>query len=302
MSKQQQQRRPSRSQPSRAKPKSKGGKQVAAARRSTRTPWIIATAVIVIGVAAVAAVATGRHTAAGDQLAPAALVQKVTSVPTATFDAVGAGSAHPAPVAVNTPALTQNGKPEVLYMGAEYCPYCATERWAMVVALSRFGTFTGLKTTHSSSTDVFADTQTFSFHGATYQSRWLAFTGVEMQSNQQQGDGYATLDTPTSAEQQILASYDRPPYVGTSAASSGGIPFIDFGGKFLVDGVTYDPTVLQGKSADAIAGALQDATSSVAQGAVGAANTFTAAICSLTHNQPATVCTDPMITKLQGSQ
>ena len=38
------------------------------------------------------------------------------------------------------PALTSGGKPEILYVGAEYCPYCAAERWAMVVALSRFGT------------------------------------------------------------------------------------------------------------------------------------------------------------------
>ena len=171
---------------------------------------------------------------------------------------------------MTAPALTQDGKPEVLYMGAEYCPYCATERWAMVIALSRFGTFSGLKTTHSSSTDVYPNTQTFSFHGATYQSRWIAFTGVEMQSNQRQGDGYATLDTPTGAQQQILNTYDRAPYVGTGASSSGGIPFIDFGGKFLVSGATYDPSVLQGQTADAHRGrarATRPATSRKARSA-----------------------------------
>ena len=36
-------------------------------------------------------------------------------------------------------------------MGAEYCPYCAAQRWAMIVALSRFGTFSGLTTVHSAS-------------------------------------------------------------------------------------------------------------------------------------------------------
>ena len=51
---------------------------------------------------------------------------------------------------VNGTALTSNGKPEVLFLGGEYCPYCAAERWSMVNALSRFGTFTGLTTTHSS--------------------------------------------------------------------------------------------------------------------------------------------------------
>ena len=47
------------------------------------------------------------------------------------------------------------GKPEILYIGAEYCPYCATERWPLAVALSRFGTFTGLRGIHSSATDVY---------------------------------------------------------------------------------------------------------------------------------------------------
>ncbi len=42
-------------------------------------------------------------------------------------------------------------------MGAEYCPFCAAQRWAMVNAFSRFGTFTGLTTTHSSSTDTDAE-------------------------------------------------------------------------------------------------------------------------------------------------
>jgi hypothetical protein len=192
-----------------------------------------------------------------------------------------------------------NGKPQVLYVGAEYCPYCATERWPMIVALSRFGTFSGLKTTHSSSTDVYPNTQTFSFHDAKYTSPYLDFTGVEMQSNKQQGDGYAPLDKLTAAQQKIFDTYDNPPYV--SSQSSNGIPFIDFGGKYIVDSVTYDPAVLQGKSASDIASALSDPTTKVAQGADGAANTFTAAICSLTHDQPAKVCGDPVIMSIETS-
>src|SRR5438309_707950 len=42
------------------------------------------------------------------------------------------------------PLLTFAGKTEVLYIGAEYCPYCAAERWSLVVALSKFGSFSGL--------------------------------------------------------------------------------------------------------------------------------------------------------------
>ena len=101
--------------------------------------------------------------------------------------------------------------------------------------------------------------------------------------------------TSSAAEQaQIFATYDAPPYT----TSSGGIPFIDFGGKFLVSGVAYDPSVLSGRTADDIASALADPTTSISKGAVGAANTFTAAICSLTNGQPAAVCNDPTIKEI----
>jgi hypothetical protein len=170
----------------------------------------------------------------------------------------------------------------------------------MVVALSRFGSFSGLKTTQSSSVDQYPNTHTFSFHGATYTSPYLAFTGVEMQSNQQQGDGYATLDTPTAEQQQLLATYDTPAYLG-AGATTGAIPFIDFGGRFLVSGATYSAAVLEGKSQNEIAAALSDPTSAIGRGAIGVANSFTAAICSLTQNRPALVCTDPTIQRIEAS-
>ena len=53
----------------------------------------------------------------------------------ARLDKIGNGggqvSGTPKAVTSGTP-LTANGKPEMLYMGAEYCPYCAAERWAMI--------------------------------------------------------------------------------------------------------------------------------------------------------------------------
>ena len=81
----------------------------------------------------------------------ASVVTNVTSVPASALDTVGdgSGSVTAKPTSISGTALTANGKPEVLYVGAEYCPYCAAERWAMIVALSRFGTFSGLATIHS---------------------------------------------------------------------------------------------------------------------------------------------------------
>src|SRR6266568_183753 len=85
------------------------------------------------------------------------------SVPATTLDRAAAGPVYPAkgstyPHAIRTirprgPLLTASGKPEIVYVGAEYCPFCAAERWALSVALSRFGSFSGLRLIHSSSTD-----------------------------------------------------------------------------------------------------------------------------------------------------
>src|SRR6266516_3727623 len=101
----------------------------------------------------------------------ASVVSKVTSVPASTLDEIGKGSftGKIPPINGGTP-LTSGGKPEMLYMGAEYCPYCAAERWSMIVALSRFGTFSGLSTVHSASVsgagnkEPFPNTPTFTFY------------------------------------------------------------------------------------------------------------------------------------------
>lgn len=48
------------------------------------------------------------------------------------------------PVGVPTspaPPLLVNGRPTVIYLGAISCAYCAENRWAMALALSRFGAF-----------------------------------------------------------------------------------------------------------------------------------------------------------------
>jgi len=42
------------------------------------------------------------------------------------------------------PLLTVNGKPAVVYLGAISCVYCGENRWAMALALSRFGIFQDL--------------------------------------------------------------------------------------------------------------------------------------------------------------
>ena len=216
------------------------------------------------------------------------VVAETTSVPASTLAAVGAGSVTVPPKAVTGPALTSGGKPETLYIGAEYCPFCAFERWGMVVALSRFGTFSGLHTVHSSSTDVYPNTPTFTFHGSSYTSKYVTFTAVEETTNVRQGNGYTPLQQPTAAQQALLNKYDP----------GGSIPFVDFGNRYTIIGASANPQVLSGKSWQTIASSLHDPASPIAQAVLGTANYMTAALCKLTGNQPATVCT-PAVTALQ---
>jgi len=221
------------------------------------------------------------------------VINDVTSVPASTLDAVGGGgftgkiqTASPA----GTP-LTANGKPEMLYMGAEYCPYCAAARWAMIVALSRFGTFSGLQTIHSAAANGAGqaepdpNTPTWTFVHATYTSKYLTFTPVEMQTNipDPSTGSYTDLQTPTKEQEALLTKYD--------SANGGAIPFIDFGNKYLSIGTPYDPGVLAGLSWATIAADLHNPNSAVAKAVNGTANYFTAAICKMTGNQPASACT-----------
>jgi len=215
------------------------------------------------------------------------VVKKVTSVPASAYATVGAGSLAKGPIAINGgDAITKDGKPEVLYVGAEYCPFCAAERWAVVAALSRFGTWSGVGTTASSSHDYAPDTPTLSFHGADYSSDYISFAGYETEDRDQQ-----PLDTLPSDDQKILQKYDAPPYVDQSSAGS--IPFVYYGGKYFSNGASFDPMLLKDMTHAQVATAMHDPSSDVAKAVDGTANSITAAVCKLTDDKPANVCTAP---------
>ena len=122
-----------------------------------------------------------------------AVLATLATVPVATFDEVGVavpGIDLAAPqVTTGQAPLLSGGRPEVLAVGAEYCPFCAAERWPLVVALARFGRFTVLHDASSSTQSVFPGTSTFSFHDVRYTSAYLTFTGVELFSAQIGADG-----------------------------------------------------------------------------------------------------------------
>jgi Domain of unknown function (DUF929) len=232
--------------------------------------------------------------------APQSLVQAVTHIPASTLTQVGRGTATQLPTPVR--AEVERGPtvlPLLSYIGAEYCPFCAGERWPLIVALSRFGTFDNLQLSHSASDDVYPNSPTFSFVGSSYTSPYLEFDPVELQSNVRAGNSYQQLQTPTPAQTNVLRTYDAPPYVPASAAGS--IPFIDLAGQYVVSGASYDVGTLRGMTQEQVAAALADPNSPQAQAILGSANVLTAAICSATGNTPANVCSDPVIASLQAT-
>ena len=233
-----------------------------------------------------AAPAAGARTVAQVQ-------QQVTSVPAAAFDTVGAGTATGLSAAAGQPPLTAGGQPELLYIGGQYCPFCAAERWALAAAVSRFGTLSGLTLIHSSPADVYASTATLSFATAHYSSRYLAFVPVEWfgeAADPSTPFGHAYLQQPTAQQQALFARY-----------GGGSIPFVDIGNRYLLPQVQYVPSVLAGLSWTQVTAAMRDPASPVAKAIDGAANVIAAAICTLTHGQPGGVCRSAGVKAAAGS-
>jgi hypothetical protein len=274
--------------------------QAAARRAEARRRMFMASgsvlAVIAIVVVLIVVHAAGSNKAAaagsggtGSASTATTVTKDLANVPGATLDSVGVGSGVAKLIPTSgQKALTVNGKPEILYVGAEYCPYCAAERWAMAVALSRFGTFSGVHLIHSSSTDVYASTPTLSFYKSTYTSKYVDFTPVEWYSDTASGDGYTTLQAPNASQSAIFNKYDAAPYI--SSSDKGSFPFVDFGDQYLVIGAQYTPSTLSGLTWTQVAQDVSNPSSNVAKAIDGAANSMTAAICKITNNADAAVC------------
>lgn len=215
--------------------------------------------------------------------APAVVSAAVSAVPAANFDTVGEGGSKGGITSISGQApLTAAGKPEVLYVGAEFCPFCAAERWGLATALSRFGTFSGLDITRSGSDD--GNYATLSFVDATYTSQYLTFVGKEMEDRA--GNKLQKL----TAQENTLAS-TLGPTKGTI-----NFPFIDFGNRFVLSGSQYDPSILGTQTAEQIAAQISNPATKIGQAVLGSANNTTAAICVLTGNKPADVCTSSGVT------
>jgi len=171
--------------------------------------------------------------------------------------------------------LAEDGKPIVFFMGAQFCPFCAAERWAFVRATSRFGTWTGLGPLSS--------------QAGSYRSDLVSLHHKEVADLE--GNPLQPL---VGIEQDLVNRYDP----------SGGFPFVATTGdpgQYTV-GLSYSPALLQGRRfADVQADVGADSTTPASRAVNGEADAITALICRLTNNQPATVCGQASIRGLEAS-
>ena len=218
--------------------------------------------------------------------APSAANDVVTGItgldPTASL-AVGSGGLKSPLKATGAHGAAPDGaKLQVTYVGAEYCPYCAAERWSLMVALSRFGTFSGVQLTQSSSTDIYPNTPTFTFTKATFEGSSVAFTAVETEDRDQR-----PLQPLTGAPQAALAKYD----------AAGSIPFVDLGDAYYAVGAGFLPDRMQGLTWHQILDQVRSYDSPLAQQVIGNANWLTAGICRA--GATADACSDSHIQALE---
>ena len=180
--------------------------------------------------------------------------------------------------ASGSPFVT-NGKPIIVYIGADFCPYCAVERWSLIMGLSRFGNFSNLHYMTSASGSE-GDYATFTFTGSSYSSKYVSFEPIE----QEDRDRNVIATVPANASLGFGSAY----------------PFVNFNNRYLLTTLIPDTSILAGKNWTQIFTSVSsgDSTGTVIKEG---ANAITALICkiipsSLQDSKSNEVCNAPAIT------
>jgi hypothetical protein len=135
-------------------------------------------------------------------------------------------------VEVSKEPTKRNGKLPVFFMGAEYCPYSAAERWAIVRALQKFGQWEGLKQTMSAARDEpFLNLPTYDFTEATYTSAYVEFVARELKDRE-----FKPLQKLLKTEEKLVHKFNPDKE----------IPFLLVGGMFMQIGAGFTPKIFIG--------------------------------------------------------
>lgn len=182
--------------------------------------------------------------------------------------------------------LRAGRKPEVLFVSALYCPFCASERWALVKALGWFGTWSGLRAgaSHAGS-GGFSAIPTFQLLGAHYRSPYVAFVSRDIED-----ENSRPLQTLTPSQQGLFNRYDP----------TGGIPMVLVANRVML-GAAYQPSELAGRSFGAVQRSLQrNGSQQYAEDINGEANRIAGILCRADGMRPAAVCSRPAVRSWQG--
>ncbi len=176
--------------------------------------------------------------------------------------------------------FTSSGAPIIVYVGEDGCPYCAELRWPLVLSLMRFGNFTNLNYM-TSSLDA-TDFPTFTFHGSSYQSKYIVFRPYEMYNRA--GGG---LDSPPSNVSTVFTSQGK-----------GGFPFMNFNNEYFVEGALINQgcqisclsNLFGNKTWTQVISGLGNSNDQLGSIILQGANVITSTICKATGGLPAAVC------------
>lgn len=178
-------------------------------------------------------------------------------------------------------AFYKDSKPIIVYIGADYCPFCAMERWSLTIALMRFGNFSDLRYMTSGFSD--GDYSTVTYYPTTYHSSYLFFQPFEVRAR----DSSVIL-------QPLPANYSA----AFKSKGNSAFPFLNFANKYYLSGAPIDPSALGSLNQTQIIASIQSANtlgSEIKQGA----NIFTELICKTTGDRPSSVCENPSIVGLK---
>jgi hypothetical protein len=176
--------RPRRPTPEVASPLRGRSSRTTDAHRQTKArrilvPLALVGVVMAVLVGLVASSLASGGTIAREGVASTTVVDQATSVPLNVLTAVGERRQATTLLPVQSDSLSIAGKPGIVFVSEESCPFCAAERWPLVIALSHFG----LRTT-------------------------------ELANNA----GHP-LQTETPLDTELIGHYDVPPYVNSADQS-----------------------------------------------------------------------------------
>jgi len=166
---------------------------------------------------------------------------------------------------VSKETMRKDGKLFVFFMGAEYCPYSAAERWAIVRALQKFGQWSGLKQTISAARDEpFLNLPTYDFTDATYTSSHIEFIAREIKDRE-----FKPLQKLLKTEEKLVRKFNPKKE----------IPFLLIGGRFMQGEAGFSPKIFVGHTFRQTETELKKAESEIRKTIDSEANIIAALLC-----------------------